>query len=163
GGEDHRTGENEGERTERYRRLESWAQARFPVAGTVTQWSGQVLEPVDGLGYIGRNPGADEHVYIVTGDSGHGLTYATLAGVLIPDLIDGRPNSWTSLYSPARRNLKAMGAFLRQNLATVRHLADFVTPGEMEVGEIPIRSGAVVRRGLHKVAAYRDAEGVLHE
>lgn len=163
GGEDHRVGTDEGERTERYQRLEQWAQARFPVAGTVTQWSGQVLEPVDGLGFIGRNPGENEHLYIITGDSGHGLTHATLAGIIIPDLMDGKTNPWISLYAPARRTLKAAGAYLRENFTTVRHLADFVTPGEMPSEEIPNGSGAVVRRGLHKVAAYRDAQGTLHE
>jgi glycine/D-amino acid oxidase-like deaminating enzyme len=43
---------------------------RFPVVQEITfRWSGQVMEPVDCLAFIGRNPG-DEHVYIATGDSG---------------------------------------------------------------------------------------------
>lgn len=163
GGEDHRTGEDEGDRTERYHRLEQWAQARFPVNGTVAQWSGTVREPIDGLGFIGRNPGDKEHVYVITGDSGHGLTYAALAGIILPDLMSGTPNPWISLYSPSRRNLKAAGAYLRTNLTTVRHLADFLTPGEMTVDQVPAGTGAVVRRGLHKIAVYRDAQGGLHE
>jgi len=162
GGEDHRTGQNEGERLERFKRLESWTQNRFPVAGTVTQWSGQILEPVDGLAFIGRNPG-QQHVYIVTGDSGHGLTHGTLGGLIIPDLVEGKTNPWSSLYDPARRNLKAAASYLKENLTTVRHLADYVTPGEMAESEIPSGSGAVIRRGLHKIAAYRDAGGVLHQ
>jgi glycine/D-amino acid oxidase-like deaminating enzyme/nitrite reductase/ring-hydroxylating ferredoxin subunit len=163
GGEDHRTGEDEGERTERYQHLEQWAQARFPVAGTVAQWSGQVLEPVDGLAFIGKNPGENEHLYIITGDSGHGLTHGTLAGIIIPDQMDGKPNPWIPIYAPARRSLKAAGRYMRENLTTVRHLADFITPGDMSIEEIPRRSGAVVRRGLHKIAVYRDAEGELHQ
>jgi glycine/D-amino acid oxidase-like deaminating enzyme/nitrite reductase/ring-hydroxylating ferredoxin subunit len=162
GGEDHRTGEKEGERLERFKRLESWTQNRFPVAGMVTQWSGQILEPVDGLAFIGRNPG-QQHVYIVTGDSGHGLTHGAMAGLIIPDLLEGKANPWSSLYDPGRRNVKAAGNYLKENLTTVRHLADYVTPGDMAEGDIPNGSGAVIRRGLSKIAAYRDASGGLYE
>ena len=57
GGEDHRTGQ-EDDADARYARLEEWARQRFRSLGPVThRWSGQVQEPVDGLGYIGRNPG----------------------------------------------------------------------------------------------------------
>ena len=40
---------------------------------------GQVLEPVDYIAFIGRNPG-DRHVYIATGDSGNGITHGAIAG-----------------------------------------------------------------------------------
>ena len=32
----------------------------------MTRWSGQIIEPHDGLAYLGKNPG-DENVYIITG------------------------------------------------------------------------------------------------
>jgi glycine/D-amino acid oxidase-like deaminating enzyme/nitrite reductase/ring-hydroxylating ferredoxin subunit len=164
GGEDHRTGEGEIESPSRFRRLESWAEARFPVNGTVARWSGQVLEPVDGLAFIGRNPGRHDHVYIITGDSGHGLTHGTLGGRLVADLIRGSPNPWALLYDPARRNLRAAGEYIRGNLATVKHLADHVTPGEVSSAtEIPRGCGAVVRQGFAKLAIYRDEAGILHE
>ena len=38
-------------------RLEAWTRERFPMVGEVEfRWSGQVMEPVDGLAFIGRNP-----------------------------------------------------------------------------------------------------------
>src|ERR1043165_8676512 len=59
GGEDHKTGQAE-DFEQRFQRLEDWARARWPKAGDVLfQWSGQVMETVDGLAYIARNP-ADE-------------------------------------------------------------------------------------------------------
>ena len=164
GGEDHRTGEDEDDSVSRFRRLGEWAQARFPVDGTLARWSGQVLEPVDGLGYIGRNPGRHGHVYIITGDSGHGLTHGTLGGRLITDLIRGAANPWAPLYDPARLTLRAAGEYLKANLATVRHLAEHVTPGEVATAaEIPRGAGAVIRRGLAKIAVYRDEANLLHE
>lgn len=164
GGEDHRTGEAEEDSGSRFRRLAEWAEARFPVNGTVARWSGQVLEPVDGLAYIGRNAGKHDRVYIITGDSGHGLTHGTLGGRLVTDLIRGSANPWAALYDPARLTLRAAGDYIKANLATVRHLTDYVTPGEVgSAAEIPRGSGAVVRRGFAKVAVYRDEADVLHE
>ncbi len=164
GGEDHRTGEDEGDSVTRFRNLEAWAQARFPVNGTATSWSGQILEPVDGLAYIGRHPGRHKHVYMITGDSGHGLTHGTLGGRLIADLIRGSTNPWASLYDPGRRNLRAAGEYIKETIATVRHLADRITPGEVSSAtEVPRGTGAVMRRGLAKVAVYRDEAGHLHE
>ena len=72
------------------------------------RWSGQVMEPVDGLAFIGHNPGED-NVFIATGDSGHGMTHGTIAGMLISDLIQNRDNDWKKIYDPSRKTLKAVG------------------------------------------------------
>src|SRR6185369_15004609 len=92
GGEDHKTGQaNDG--AERYARLEQWTRERFPQMLEIKyRWSGQVMEPVDGLAYIGRNPGDANNVYIATGDSGQGMTHGTIAGMMLTDLIQGREN-----------------------------------------------------------------------
>lgn len=50
------------------------------------RWSGQVMEPVDSLAFIGRNPWDEPNVYLVTGDSGNGMTHGTIAGQLLTDL-----------------------------------------------------------------------------
>ena len=47
------------------------------------RWSGQVIESVDGLAFIGRNPGDELNVYLATGDSGAELTHGTIAGMLL--------------------------------------------------------------------------------
>ena len=79
GGEDHKSG-TEDDGSERIASLESWARERFPELGEITHaWSGQVYEPIDHLPHIGRNPG-DERIYVITGDSGEGITSA-VAGV----------------------------------------------------------------------------------
>ncbi len=87
GGEDHRTGQSPDE--ERcHEKLEHWAREHFPTAGRVRQrWSGQVIETVDGLAFIGKNPLGPKNVYIASGDSGMGMTHGTIAGRIISDLI----------------------------------------------------------------------------
>ncbi|HEX6316761.1 MAG TPA: FAD-binding oxidoreductase, partial [Gemmatimonadaceae bacterium] len=74
GGEDHKTGQSDDENAP-FATLERWTRERFPMATELLyQWSGQVLEPVDYMAFIGRNPG-DDNIYIATGDSGNGMTH----------------------------------------------------------------------------------------
>jgi glycine/D-amino acid oxidase-like deaminating enzyme/ferritin-like metal-binding protein YciE/nitrite reductase/ring-hydroxylating ferredoxin subunit len=162
GGEDHRTGQ-EDDAEERYVRLERWARERFPQMGPlIYRWSGQVLEPMDAVAFIGKNPG-DENVWIVTGDSGNGLTHGALAGMLLSDLIAGRDNPWAELYEPSRKSLAAALSFAKHNLNVAAQYTGWVTPGDVEAeAEIPKGSGKTVRQGLRKLAVYCDNGGKLH-
>jgi glycine/D-amino acid oxidase-like deaminating enzyme/nitrite reductase/ring-hydroxylating ferredoxin subunit len=162
GGEDHKTGQAD-DGDERLARLESWTRERFPIGAVEYRWSGQVMEPVDGLGYIGRNPGDKGHVFVATGDSGHGMTHGTIAGILITDLILGQTNEWEHLYDPSRKSIKAGGEYAKENLNVAVQYTDYVTPGEVKSeAEIQPGHGAIVRHGLKKVAVYRDEGGTLH-
>lgn len=164
GGEDHKTGQaNDAE--ERFQRLQQWARERFPhVERFEFQWSGQVMEPVDSLALIGRNPLDSDNVYIATGDSGNGMTHGTIAGMLLTDLIVGRANPWEKLYDPARKTLGATKEFAKENLNVAAQYADLITPGELDdVSQINSGEGAIVRRGMAKIAVHRDDDGVLHE
>jgi glycine/D-amino acid oxidase-like deaminating enzyme/nitrite reductase/ring-hydroxylating ferredoxin subunit len=164
GGEDHRTGQAQ-DTSERFARLEKWARDRFRIAGEVMyRWSGQLLEPVDGLAFIGRNPGSDEHIYIITGDSGNGITHGTVAGILLTDLITGCSNPWTDLYDPSRISIRSAPEYARDNLNVAEQYSSWLTPGGVAgADEIPVNSGAVIRRGMRKIAVYRDAAGTVSE
>lgn len=163
GGEDHRSGQEHDPR-ERYAALERWARERFPMAGDVAMtWGGQVMETLDGLAYIGRNPGNDR-VFVATGDSGMGMTHGTIAGMVISDLVLGRANPWAELYEPSRKSLRAGWTYASENAATAAQYADWLRRGDVSsVEEIPKGAGAVVARGAHRVACYRDGDGALHE
>lgn len=163
GGEDHKTGQETDTIAARHDRLERWTRERFPmITGVEFRWSGQVMEPVDGVAFIGRNPG-DHHVWVATGDSGMGMTHGTIAGQLLSDLILGRDNRWAALYDPGRVTLRATKEFLRENLNVAAQYGDWVSPADAaSEAEIPRDSGAVIRHGLARVAVYRDRDGVLH-
>lgn len=164
GGEDHKTGQAD-DAPARFDRLEAWARERFPMMGAILyRWSGQVIETIDGLAYLGRNPGDAANVYIATGDSGQGMTHGTIAGLIITDLIAGRENPWTKLYDPARVTLRASGEFASENLNVAAQYADWVTGGDVSsADEIAPGSGAILRSGLSKIAAYREPCGTLHK
>ena len=162
GGEDHKTGQ-EDDGYDRFAYLEAWARERFPVGDVEYRWSGQVMEPVDGLAYIGRNPGDKAHILVATGDSGQGMTHGTIAGILLTDLILGRPNPWETLYDPSRKSLRAAAEYLKENVNVAAQFLDYVSPGEVgSVEEIRPGQGALVRHGLGKLAVFRDEQGRLH-
>jgi Rieske Fe-S protein len=164
GGEDHKTGQAE-DTQERHHRLELWARERFPQMGDIEfVWSGQVMESIDGLAFIGRNPMDEANVYVVTGDSGMGMTHGTIAGMLLTDMIMGRENPWATLYDPSRKTLGALGVFTGEVANMALQYTDWVTGGDVSsADEIVNDSGAVIRRGMSKVAVYRDEAGTLHE
>lgn len=164
GGEDHKTGQ-EDDANRRFGILERWTRTRFPMIENIEyRWSGEVLEPIDGLAFIGRNPLDEPNVFIATGDSGNGMTHGTIAGILITDLIMERENAWADLYEPSRKTLRALPAFARENLNVAMEYTGLVTPGEVDsVAEIEPGRGAVIRRGLTKVAVYKDEAGAVHE
>lgn len=162
GGEDHKTGQ--GDDKDRFKALEVWTRDRFAGSAEVLDcWSGQVMEPADSLAFIGRNPGS-ENVFIATGDSGHGMTHGTIAGMLIRDLILGRKNAWEDVYDPSRKPTSSIIEFVKENLNVGAQYADFVTPAQVEsVADIQPGSGAVLRRNGEKLAVYRKPEGGVCE
>lgn len=164
GGEDHKTGQP-GDGDPPFDALERWARATFSGLGeVVSRWSGQVAEPLDGLAFIGRAPTKGEGIYVITGDSGMGLTHGTLGAGLVADLVLGRDNPWTELYDPERKPTHNLGAFAQENMNTAAQWIELVTPGETsEAGTITNGCGAIMRSGLTKLAVYRDERGALHQ
>ena len=165
GGEDHRVGQDP-DHGQQWARLEGWTRGRFPDVGVVvSRWSGQVLEPSDGLAFIGKNSG-DPRVLVLTGASGNGMTYAAFGAELIADLVCGVENPFQKLYDPARKpsSVSAVSRFVRENLNTVEQYADWVGPADAaSAADIARGEGAVLRRGLTRVAVYVDESGLAHE
>ena len=158
GGEDHKTGQDDD--TESFVRLQDWARERIPGIGTFTHgWSGQIIEPADGLAFIGADAGGERNVYVVTGDSGNGVTHGTIGGLLLCDLVAGRDNPWTDLYAPGRKMVRAPGGWMRDTAGVALQYRDWLGGGHGDADELARGQGAVVRRGVHQVALYRDGEG----
>jgi glycine/D-amino acid oxidase-like deaminating enzyme/nitrite reductase/ring-hydroxylating ferredoxin subunit len=162
GGEDHKSGTAD-DGDARINSLEAWARKRWPQMGKVAYaWSGQVMEPADYVGFIGRSP-EHEEVYVVTGDSGQGLTTGGAAALILADLMNGQQNPWADLYNPSRQMHHGLGEYLKENLEAAKHWLELAGPGEVKsVDEIAPGDGAVVKIHGKPVAAYRDEAGELH-
>ena len=161
GGEDHKTGQGR-DGDEPYERLEQWTRRHFPQCGAMERrWSGEVMEPADGLGYIGHNPLGPKNVYVVTGDSGNGMTHSGIAALLVPDLITGRENPWAGLYDPSRKiGLHALAAYARENVNAVAQYGDWFGRGDVTAeADIAAGEGAIVVSGMKRIAVFKDERG----
>jgi glycine/D-amino acid oxidase-like deaminating enzyme/nitrite reductase/ring-hydroxylating ferredoxin subunit len=161
GGEDHKTGEaNDGHA--RILSLAHWMRGLLPQLGQeIARWSGQVLEPIDCMGFIGLNPG-NERIYVVTGDSGQGMTHGAAAGLVISDLILKGESPWGEVYDPSRKPAKALSEFVKENAAALKSFVEYLAPGELSsLNELTPGQGAIIRDGFHKIAVYRDETGTL--
>jgi Rieske Fe-S protein len=84
--------------------------------------------------------------------------------MLLTDLIMCRENPWAKLYDPARLSLRSGVEYARENLNVAGQYARWVTPGQVPtVAHIAKGEGAVIRKGITKIAAYRDEKGRMHE
>ena len=165
GGEDHRTGQADDENIkeeDRYANLEKWTRKHFPDVETIEfKWSGQVIEPIDSLAYIGKNP-EDDNIYIITGHSGNGMTYGTLGGMIITDIIMGKENPLIKIYSPSRITLKATGDYLSEVGNMIAQFGDWFTPENIkEIDDLKLGEGGIISSGLKKIAVYRDEQDNL--
>ncbi len=161
GGNDHRVGQ--GEPLEQWDDLERWTRNWIPAVGPVVErWSGQILEPADRLAHIGPSPDL-EHVYVVSGDSGDGLTHGTIAGLMIPEMMHGKHPRWARVYDPKRSHLHSAGTLLKEAVQSSAPYTDWLRGGDVrDLGDVPRGEGKIIRRGLHLIAAYCDERGEHH-
>jgi glycine/D-amino acid oxidase-like deaminating enzyme/nitrite reductase/ring-hydroxylating ferredoxin subunit len=160
GGEDHKTGQAD-DTLGCFDRLEHVARALAPNLAITSRWSGQVIETPDGLPYIGSS---GEHQYTATGFSGNGMTFGTLAGMIISDAIAGHRNPWAELFDAGRTAVgRGLWDYVRENadypyyLIRSRFGAEHArTLASMKAGE-----GAVVDKDGKKLAVSRDRDGRL--
>jgi glycine/D-amino acid oxidase-like deaminating enzyme/nitrite reductase/ring-hydroxylating ferredoxin subunit len=161
GGEDHKTGEAH-DMNQRFDSLERWSRERFPGMGAVShRWSGQVMEPSDGVPFIGLSP-QHERVWLVTGDSGEGLTTGVTASLILVEQINGGNHPWGKLYDPSRKMIAGFKEYLTENIDASRHFAAHLLGGEVaSLDEVPPGQGAIAKIDGTAVAAYRTPEGEL--
>ncbi len=162
GGEDHRVGTDAG--ADAFAALERYTRDRFLVRDVVCQWSGQIMEPVDGLPYIGLRE-ENSHVIVGTGHSGNGLTFGTVAAQMAADIIAGRVNPYAELYSPTRPlGARQWAKYAAQNLPAAWTLVTDMLPLPVSTSTDDLKAGEgrLMRIGAEKAAAARDRNGVLH-
>jgi glycine/D-amino acid oxidase-like deaminating enzyme/nitrite reductase/ring-hydroxylating ferredoxin subunit len=162
GGEDHKVGQAE-RPDERWTRLLAYLRGALREDVTVEhRWSGQIIETLDGLPFIGPNPGSRDNVLIATGFSGNGMTFGALAGWMMAERVLGHSTDWDQLYEPSRKSPQ-LDVFLRENKDMFRELLTrpFQRSEVRDVADISPGDGAVVSRGGRKLAVHRTREGEL--
>ena len=67
----------------------------------------------------------------VSGDLDSGCT---IAGLLLPTLLEGKPHDWAKEFDPKRVTLhpRELGTLARENADVALQFGDYVTPGQVE-------------------------------
>ncbi len=99
----HRTGKPGGGWTE----LEQKARTLFPGAKITHRWAAQDCMSLDGIPYIGQYSARTQDLYVATGFNKWGMTSSMAAANLLTDLIQGKNNPYTQVFSPSRSILHA--------------------------------------------------------
>lgn len=164
GGEDHKTGENTNT-NKCFLQLESHVRSNFQVAEISHRWSSQYYEPVDGLPYIGKLPGARENVFVATGYGGNGMTYSHVAALELSDIILGKGSRYADLFSPGRiKPVAGFAEFVKHNTDVVSQFVGkwFATERLEEFSSLAADEGKVVKLNNETMALYKDQNGSLH-
>lgn len=158
GGEDHKTGQATD--TEAcYARLERELKVLVPELKVTHHWSGQVIEPYDGLPYLGRNT---EHQYIATGFAGNGMTFGTLGAMIAVDGILGRANPWAELFDTGRTKIRyGVWDYITENKDYPYYLVRdrFAGTEGRDLRSLKRGEGKILELKGTRVAAYRDDAG----
>jgi glycine/D-amino acid oxidase-like deaminating enzyme/nitrite reductase/ring-hydroxylating ferredoxin subunit len=160
GGEDHKTGQV-ADTNACYRRLEETLTTMLPDIELTHRWSGQVIETTDGLPYIGKMA---DHQYAATGFAGNGMTFGTLAGIMMSDAIAGRPNPWADLFDPGRAAVRrGLWEYIKENADYPYYMmrGRFAGAEGKSLRAVKRGHGGVIERDGQKVAAYRAPDGEL--
>ncbi|MEE1280119.1 MAG: FAD-dependent oxidoreductase [Oscillospiraceae bacterium] len=102
GGGSHRTGKKGGS----YGELMAFAKKHYPNAKARFHWATQDCMTLDGIPYIGRYSKQTTDFYVATGFNKWGMTSSMVAANLLCDMVMGKQNEYTELYSPSRSILR---------------------------------------------------------
>ncbi|WP_172840443.1 FAD-dependent oxidoreductase [Virgibacillus phasianinus] len=155
GGESHDTGDGLSSQ-ERYEELLAYADKHFGVIEVVDHWSSHDLFSPDRIPFIGKMFADKENIYTATGFGKWGLSAATIGAEVLTDLILGKFNVYTSLFSPARElNDTDKEDESETNARTDANEA--TKSKDLENGQ-----GAMIEIDGDEIGAYRDNQGELH-
>lgn len=158
-GEAHRTGEVEHTESH-YERLIDYARGHFGADEVRYRWSSQDLESIDKVPYIGRLSPVSRHQYTATGFRAWGITHATVAAIMLTDMIQGREHPWRRLYTPARvKPLASAKSFVKHNVHAVKHLVGDRLKRKEALENLVPGQGRLVKLNNQTVAAYKDEDG----
>jgi glycine/D-amino acid oxidase-like deaminating enzyme/nitrite reductase/ring-hydroxylating ferredoxin subunit len=163
GGQDHKTGHEDPEKA--FADLEKYIRKYYSVASVKYRWSSQYYVPVDGLPYIGAMPLAADGIYCATGYNGNGMIFGTIAGKILCDLVQKKENIYADLFDPARiKPVDGFMEFVKENADVAYHfVADRINIHETDsLKRLAPGTGKLVEIDGEKIAAYRDADGVIH-
>lgn len=102
GGGAHRTGKKGGNWSE----LRQFASVHYPNAQEYCYWAAQDCMSLDDIPYIGQYSNKTAQLFTVTGFNKWGMTGAMVSAQLLCDMVQGKENDFTDIFSPSRSILR---------------------------------------------------------
>lgn len=102
GGGSHRTGK----KSSGWAELESFVKTHYPDSRENARWATQDCMTLDGIPYIGQYSKRTPELYAATGFNKWGMTSSMVASMILCDLVQGKENPWSTLFSPSRTILR---------------------------------------------------------
>lgn len=164
-GNHHKTGQASHQEYQHYfHELEAYAREHFDVASVEYRWSAQHYRSGDGVPYIGLTHKGAKRTYIATGFYADGLTYGTVAGIQLADMILGRENPWVPAFDATRgTNLATVAEFVKENAnVAAQYLKDTPAGQVNHFSDIQPGEGKTIEIDSEKLAVYRDEQNKLH-
>ena len=136
GGSGHRTGKNK--EGGNYEALRKQAELWYPGTAELAHWSAQDCVTLDKVPYIGHLSAAVPNWYVATGFGKWGMTGSMVSAMLLRDMILGRENAWSELFTPQRMNWRASMPQLCGNISSsVSNLVKRLFPFSLNGKEKP--------------------------
>lgn len=98
GGGGHRTGKKGGN----WKELRDFVQQYYPSATEKYHWATQDCMTLDSIPYIGAYSSNTANLYVATGFNKWGMTSSMISARILCDLVQGRQNPYTEVFSPSR-------------------------------------------------------------
>ncbi len=102
GGGGHRTGKKGG----CWQELEEFANEYYSNAKIVAKWATQDCMTLDDIPYIGQYSARTPDTFVATGFNKWGMTNAMVAAEILCDLVLGKENPFSTVFSPSRSILR---------------------------------------------------------
>ena len=159
GGISQRTGENESGGS--YEKLRDVAKSLYPNSKEKYYWSAQDCMTIDGIPYIGRYSDETPNIYVATGFNKWGMTSAMISAMIISDMILGRENDFSEIFSPKRFDLSLSISNIANDISETakNFIAQKIYIPSSNIEHIRNGHGGIVEYNGEKVGVYKNDEG----
>lgn len=159
GGIKQRTGENETGGS--YEKLRKAAKELYPNSKEVYCWSAQDCMTIDGIPYIGRYSDDTPNIYVATGFNKWGMTSSMVSAMLISDMISGKENNYSEIFSPKRFDLSLSISNVGKDISKTakNFIAQKIYIPSSRIEHIQNGHAGIVEHEGEKVGVYKNIKG----
>ena len=150
---------------EGFAQIEQWLTDNFGAGAIEYRWVNEDYTSMDDAPFIGCSPKMGGPYLVATGFAAWGITNGTAAGMILADLVSGKPNKWLEVFDATRlKPLAGAQKALKENLGVAAHLVGgFFSRQPTSIDELALGEAAVLKIDGKDVAAFKDEQGTVYK